>query len=266
VTLLVARKAEVITYAPDPVPIGFAAVRTRLLIPAAALLAALTLALPATAGATGRKIAVGNFAWSPPEVQVNLNEYVTWVWVGPDLQHSITGLSANALGFDSDPGNPSPDHKLGDTFRIQFTRPGVYDFHCKLHAIVRGRVVVSATPGDPSSDPDPMPAFNVDLTPPELTEVRLARSTFPYSGTDLRFTLDERARVEMAISQVLRGGRLKYWMTRRFDGHVGWNEAQFNPRVGSRPLRPGRYRAVLRAWDTDNNVSKRAVVRFSVRR
>ena len=50
----------------------------------------------------------------PPGQPVSIvGDTVTWIWTGPDTQHSITGLSANAVRFDSDPGR-TPDHKPGD--------------------------------------------------------------------------------------------------------------------------------------------------------
>ncbi len=136
----------------------------------AAALAAL--ALPASASAASRKIGIGDFQWSLGEVHVDRGDSVTWYWIGPDTQHSVTGLSDNALALDSDPGNGAPDHAPGDRFALTFDQPGTYAFHCKLHAIVRGTVVVDDVPGTgaPSSDPDPQVAE--DVTAPELTEAR----------------------------------------------------------------------------------------------
>jgi plastocyanin len=220
------------------------------LAPALALLAAAGSAGPAAAAS--RKIAVGDFRWSPPAVTVNLSDTVTWIWVGPDTQHSITGLSANAVQYDSDKGR-TPDHKPGDRFQIQFTAPGTYDFHCVLHGIVRGSVTVQPVPGDGAPSPDPDPVILGDLQPPEVDGVSVR-------GRTVRYTLDENAKVTVDVLKQ-RGRRWVLVATRAYAGHVGYNEARLK---GS--LTPGRYRAFFRAADADNNQSKDAVAAFTVRR
>jgi plastocyanin len=227
-------------------------VHRRSLIAGAAALAGLVAAAPAQA--VSRKVAVGNFQWSPMDVTVNLGESVTWFWVGPDTQHSITGLSANALQWDSDPGTTAPDHALGDRFSLRFTTPGTYEFHCKLHAIVRGTVTVTPAPGSDAPSPDPDPKVQVDLTAPEISDARWA------GRRTVRYTLDEAGRVTLDVEK-RRGRRWVLVATRRFDGHVGYNEQH----VRGRALARGSYRAFLRAADGDNNQSKDAVVRFRIR-
>ena len=91
-------------------------------------------------------------------MHVDLGQHVTWYWVGPDTMHSVTGDSPNDLGIDSDPDNPEPMHKVGFTFTVVFTQPGVYKFHCKLHNVVHGEVIVSDTPGTPTTIPTRSPS------------------------------------------------------------------------------------------------------------
>jgi plastocyanin len=222
---------------------------------AAAILAAGVPAVVATApaAATSRKIAIGDFRWSPPAVTVDLNDTVTWIWVGPDTQHSITGLSANATQYDSDKGR-TPDHKPGDRFQIKFTAPGTYEFHCVLHGIVRGSVTVTPVPGDgaPSPDPDPDPAILGDLTAPEVDGVSVR-------GQAIKYTLDEASTVTVDVLKQ-KGTRWVLVRTRRYSGHVGYNEGSLRG-----AFTPGRYRAYFRAADVDNNQSKDAVASFWVR-
>ena len=71
---------------------------------------------------------------------------MTWDWLGPDLAHSVTGISANDLQWDSDPGTDAPAHRAGDSFTLQFDQPGDYFFQCKLHAAVRGEVSSPTSP------------------------------------------------------------------------------------------------------------------------
>ena len=204
----------------------------------AAALAALTAAAPA--GAVSRKVAIGDFRWSPGTVTVDRGDSVTWFWVGPDTQHSVTGLSANAAAIDSDPGSGAPDHATGDTFTARFDAPGTYELHCKLHALVRGTVVVADRPGTGGPSPDPDPQVVADFVAPELTQVR-------WAGRELRYTLDERARIVFDVMRS-RPGVDRLVTTRRFRGHIGWNRWRF----GGRQER-GRYYALLVAIDAANN-------------
>jgi plastocyanin len=227
--------------------------------------AALLLAAPAPAGAVSRKVAIGDFQWAPRTVTVDRGDAVTWFWVGPDTQHSVTGLSANAAGIDSDPGSGAPDHPAGDRFTARFDEPGTYELHCKLHAIVRGTVVVTDVPGTGAPSPDPDPQVTGDFLAPELTEARWGGPVRRGGRTDLRFTLDERARITFDVMRPRRGVD-RFLGSRRFRGHIGWNTWTFDGRIRGRPLRPGRYVALLVAADAANNRTRDVRVPFRVRR
>ena len=101
-------------------------------------LAATTLLCAASARAANHRVAIGHYQWSMPEVHLDLGEHVTWYWVGPDTMHSVTGASDNDSDLDSGSGVNTPNHRLGDTFRLTFNHPGTYGFQCKLHPGVRG--------------------------------------------------------------------------------------------------------------------------------
>jgi len=228
--------------------------------------AAAGLALAAPADAANRRVSLGNFQWSPQDVQIDLGEKVTWHWVGPDTQHSVGPVEGNTSGIDSDPGTAAPDHPPGFSFTGQFNRPGTYDFVCKLHGIVRGRVTVSATRGNPDApSPDPIPVVNVDTRAPSLTKARWARGPALRGGRGtLRFELDERARIVLDVEKRV-GGRWRLAGTRTFDGHVGYNDWVFSGVLKKARLRRGRYRALLVAADADNNRTGDIVVPFTVR-
>jgi plastocyanin len=228
--------------------------------------AAVTLLLAAApAHATSRKVALGDFRWTPATVTVDRGDEVTWFWIGPDTQHSVTGLSANAAAIDSDPGDGAPDHRPGDRFTVRFDTPGTYELHCKLHAIVRGAVVVTDAAGDGAPSPDPDPQVTGDLRAPELTEVRWAGSVRHRRPADLRFTLDERARITFDVMRPRRGPD-RLVGTRRFDGHIGWNSWSFSGVLRRRRLPPGRYVALLVAADAANNHTADIRLPFRVRR
>jgi plastocyanin len=228
-----------------------------------ALLAALALA-PA-AGAANRRVAISNYQWSNPNVQIALDEHVTWYWTGPDTVHSVTGDSANAAGVDSDPQTSLPDHKVGDSFQVSFDKPGTYNFVCKLHSTVRGTVTVSATPGDPSTEPDPVPANNVDLRPPRLSKIRLDPPTIRGRGGQLHFELDERAKLDADYYRLAHGKR-KFAGWGKWRGYLGLNTVRFGGRGDHFRAQPGRYVAELRATDRDNNPSKPRRIHFRIAR
>jgi Ca2+-binding RTX toxin-like protein len=150
----------------------------------------------------------------------------------------------------------------------------------------------------PSGPPPPAPVTKDSVAPvisnPTATNRRfrvarrgeVARKLAP-KGTRFGFALSEGASVRFTIehgiagrkaggrcrlgSRRRHGRRCMVWkLVRRFtrSGHVGQNAVPFSGRVraGSkaRSLRPGRYRAVLRATDSSGNRSKSKRVYFTV--
>jgi plastocyanin len=233
-----------------------------------ALAVAAVSAWATSAEAASRRVAISGYAWSLPEVRIDRGEHVTWHWVGPDTVHSVTGESANALGIDSDPGINLPNHPLGDSFRLDFDTPGNYEFTCKLHNSVRGTVIVSSAPGDPSSELDPVPAVRVDRTGPRLREIVLDSDAFSGGGgARLRFALDERAKVFANFYRRKGKGKREHagyqvWRNR----HIGYNEVGFAARSKRFKAKPGRYVAELEAYDSLDNNSRERTVRFQIRR
>ena len=222
--------------------------------------------LASPASADNRRIAISDYRWSDPEVELDLGEHITWYWIGPDLMHSVTGTSDNAVGLDSDPQTNQPKHELGDTFRLSFDRPGEYVLNCKLHSTVKGTVTVSNTPGDPVSEPDPIPRTRVDLKPPRLRDVSLGASVFGPRGTRLGFSLGERARVSAEIFRLSRRGGRSFAGFRTWKGYIGPNGVRIGGRSANFEALPGSYEAVLRGTDAANNTSKPRRLSFTIRR
>jgi plastocyanin len=233
-------------------------------------LAALTIALAGlaftpAADAANRRIAISNYQWSDPDIQINLGEHVTWYWVGPDVVHSVTGDSPNDAGIDSDPGNPLPDHPVGDSFQVSFDQPGIYQFRCKLHSTVRGTVTVSAAPGDSQTEPDPVPPNRVDLKAPKVRKFRLDDSQFSGRGTKAHFSLGEKAKLDADYFLLGPDGKRTYAGFGKWQGYLGLNTIRFGHRDNHFHPKPGRYVAELRATDRASNVSKPRDIRFEIR-
>jgi plastocyanin len=229
------------------------------------MLGGVTLLWAATARAANHRVAIGNYQWSMPQIQLDLGEHVTWYWVGPDTMHSVTGTSANAAGLDSDLHINTPSHPLGDTFQLSFNTPGTYTFQCKLHSSVRGTITVSAKPGDPNTEVDPVPQSNIDLTPPYMSEVNLESRRFGRHGTTLRFGVDETSKVDAEYYAMRHGDRDHFAGWKRWGAHVGYNDVMFAGRSKHFRARPGRYVAVIRATDTSNNTARKKIRRFRIR-
>ncbi len=215
--------------------------------------------------ALNTRVEIANYRWSSPEVHIDLGEKVTWDWLGPDLAHSVTGISANDLEWDSDPGTDAPDHRAGDEYTLQFSQPGTYYFQCKLHAFVRGEVVVSETPGNPLSDPGPQPPLNIDVTPPTLGGIALARArTQGTNGIATSAHISERGTLDAEYYRLNSKGRRVYNGYRVWKTFIGINHFKLGARWKHFRARPGRYVAMLRATDESANTSKPVTKAFTI--
>jgi plastocyanin len=239
--------------------------RRRLGLGVLALLLACLVFGAATASAANRRISIGHYQWSSPQIHLDLGEHVTWYWVGPDLLHSVTGTSANDAGWDSDPGLNTPQHDLGDTYQLTFNQPGTYTFQCKLHAGVRGSVIVSDKPGDPNKEVDPVPKVNIDDTPPHLNGVKLSSNEFGRKGTTLQWgTNEKKTKLDAEYYRVHKGHRGGFAGWDDWNGHVGYNDSTFGGKSKHFDAKPGRYMAILQASDKSGNHGKKRTRRFKI--
>jgi plastocyanin len=233
------------------------------------LLAVTMTAAPAQAGST--RVSISDFRWSK-DPQIDLGESVTWDWIGPDTMHSVTGQAPNASQWDSDPGPVNP-HPLGDSFKVSFDLPGVYNFVCKLHSSVRGTVTVSSNPGDPFSDPGPQAPLNFDLIPPNVQRIFLTSSRVSNrgNGVGLSFESNERGTASADYYRLVTRGRGNNKRTvREFAGfttwgiHVGNNLVRFAPKGPAFQPKPGRYVALFFATDKASNSTPETTLRFEI--
>jgi plastocyanin len=89
----------------------------------------------ATTGAvSGPMVSIDNFIFDPKELVVTAGTTVTWV-NADDFPHTATSTASPPV-FDS------KTLEKDDKFSFQFTTPGTYDFFCKLHPNMTGRVIV----------------------------------------------------------------------------------------------------------------------------
>ncbi len=198
-------------------------------------------------------------------MDINLGEKVTWDWIGPDLAHSVTGISSNALQWDSDPQTDAPSHRPGDSFTLQFEAPGTYVFQCKLHSVVRGEVVVSDKPGDPNSDPGPQAPLKLDVRKPTMGGVALRRSrTHGTEGIAATARISERGTLDAEYYRLHPEGKRTYSGYAVWKTFIGINHFNIGARGKHFKARPARYEVVLRATDLAANTSKPLRKRFTI--
>ena len=173
-------------------------------------------------------------SYSPPSVEITIQQPVEWTWEGLARNHSVTSDPDQAERFNSDPGaDPTnADHPVGDTFRHYFTKPGTYGYHCKVHPEMRGEIVVRPAPG----------------SAPEIKRLRIRNGVACDGGSCreavARYRLSKRANVVGRIAE-RRKGRWKTTKSFYRVGRKGRNRA----RLPTDSLPAARYRLELIAYD-----------------
>src|SRR5580658_2747787 len=80
------------------------------------------------------KVVIENFSYEPKTVTISAGTSVTWV-NNDDVPHTATEKGDKPL-FDS--GALDTD----DKFTFTFSKPGTYDYYCKVHPHMTGSIIV----------------------------------------------------------------------------------------------------------------------------
>jgi plastocyanin len=83
---------------------------------------------------TTAKVSIDNSVFDPKELVVTAGASVTWVNTD-DVAHTVTSNAAPPL-FGS------KTLHTGDKFSFEFKTPGTYDYFCKAHPYMTGKVIV----------------------------------------------------------------------------------------------------------------------------
>jgi PGF-CTERM protein len=86
------------------------------------------------AQAEERMVDIEGFAFQPATLTVPPGTNVTWT-NQDNAPHTVTSINGK---FDSGRLNK------GQAFSFNFTVPGVYDYHCKVHPSMRGQILVTS--------------------------------------------------------------------------------------------------------------------------
>jgi amicyanin len=84
--------------------------------------------------AAAAKVSIDNFLFDPKELVITAGVTVTWVNTDDDA-HTVTSKAAPPL-FDS------KTLHTDDKFSFEFKTPGTYDYFCKPHPYMTGKVIV----------------------------------------------------------------------------------------------------------------------------
>jgi plastocyanin len=196
--------------------------------------------MAAPAGAATVDVRVSGFAFAPADLTITQGDTVTWTFAGPDTNHSTTTAPGPTDTWDSDPGNPAPNHNVGDKFSVTFSNVGEFSYFCKVHSNMTGKVIVQAA-GTPAP------------TPPDTVAPKFGTLRASVVRRRVTFKLDEAAQVV---------GKLRGPKTRRtftLAAKVGTNVLKLPKKLAG-----GRYRLVLTATDAAGNPSLPAVVTLTV--
>jgi plastocyanin len=85
--------------------------------------------------ASEAKVSIDNFIFNPKELIVTAGTTVTWV-NADEVPHTASSKASPSL-FDSKTLDKD------DKFSFQFNTPGTYEFFCKLHPAMTGKVIVN---------------------------------------------------------------------------------------------------------------------------
>jgi hypothetical protein len=264
--------------------------------PAAISAAGAGLSVPRFAGdADGDAIG----AWSQLDGGVYRTQAATYDATPPELrsvQVPATAITGQTVTFAVSPFDTFSD--VGASWTFGDGRQGESGNSVSHVFTHRGDYTVTVTAadgvGNTTSATRRIAVADPDHHAPKITALRLTRTRFAIApratavsaartrrGTTIRFTLSERATVRLYIKRVLlghRSGRRCSTQTAagarcsvyRGAGKLvrvlrrGRRKVAFTGRVGTRPLRPGRYRLSVIAKDGAGNTSKPARARFTI--
>ncbi len=88
----------------------------------------------------GNAVAIQNFAFAPPTLQITAGTTVTWTnrdAADHQIINDATGQAAQGALFMS---NPLPQ---GATYSFTFTTAGTYPYHCNIHPSMKGTITVT---------------------------------------------------------------------------------------------------------------------------
>ncbi len=78
-------------------------------------------------------VVISNFAFSPATITVKVGTTVTWI-NKDTTSHTVTS--------DSDTELDSTTLNLGQEYKHEFSKAGIYNYHCDIHRSMKAKVIV----------------------------------------------------------------------------------------------------------------------------
>jgi len=253
--------------------------RSRSLTRVHAAIAAIAVAGLGAVGAAGADEAVDQTidaddgtAFTPAQVNIQVNESVTWTFDNPANPHNVVAKPDSPTPWSTGDGFPTVDHPAVGP--IPFPNEGTYTFFCQAHPGMQGTVIVGAGGGTPTPaptapaptpTPTPPPSGGGHVTTPAPTgggdtvkpTVRNVSLTVKGRAVRVRFRLSERATVTVRIKR-----RSRVVKAASVQAAAGTRTVTLR----SKRLTNGRYTVEIRARDAYGNRSSLATKRLLVRR
>jgi plastocyanin len=254
--------------------------RSRLPTGVHAAIAAIAIAGLGAMGAAGADEAVDQTidaddgtAFTPAQVNIQVNESVTWTFDNPTNPHNVVAKPDSPTPWSTGDGFPTVDHP--DVGPIPFPNEGTYTFFCQAHPGMQGAVIVGAGGGTPTpaptaptptaptptSTPPPSGGGHVETPAPKgggdtvKPTVRNVSLTVKGRAVRVRFRLWERATVAVRIKR-----RSRVIKAASVQAAAGTRTVTLR----SNRLTKGRYTVEIRTRDAYGNRSsaaKRLLVR-----
>lgn len=85
------------------------------------------------------EVKISNFSFQPAEITIKAGQTVRWV----NLDSAPHKVASNPHPAHTDlPGLVSPMLNQGDNYQFTFTKAGAFGYHCHLHPVMQGAVIV----------------------------------------------------------------------------------------------------------------------------
>jgi plastocyanin len=89
-------------------------------------------------GKGGNTVSISGMAFSPASLTVAVGTTVTWT-NNDAIAHTVTSDSSL---FDSGAITASGGYGGGGTYNYTFTTAGTYNYHCTIHTMMTGKIIV----------------------------------------------------------------------------------------------------------------------------
>ena len=106
----------------------------KLSLAVALVAAAATGSAAASSSSPGPIVRIQDIAYHPARLVVHRGQSVTWRFLDPATQHTVTSRGTRRFH--------SSGFRSTGSYTVRFTTPGTYRYYCRVHQFMHGTVVV----------------------------------------------------------------------------------------------------------------------------